>query len=393
MVRYSLLEKASLQKLVVFGFVVMLAFSTSARAHAQKPFSPRSLVVEIFADGVASIEYVLDVDVTYASIEVLLFGGSFENLLVLNHLGELLDYVPIEGGVRIYTLGTYRARITYETTDLTSEVGGIWTFSMDSPVNAEIVLPRDADIISLSQPPISIESVEGRTVLTMPAGDLEVVYTIIVPAEELKIYRPVCLTFQLFADGVVHVNYVIEADITHLTVQISLFGRVFRNVVITNQHGEPLDYNVINGYLIIHTLGAYLVNIEFDTADLTREQAGVWTFTVQVPIESVVVLPARAEIVSVNIPPLSVDEVDGRPELVMPKGDVEIVYMIVVKPTPTPAPTPSPTVSPTPPTPTPAPTPAPTLPEEQFPTELILVAIVAVALVVVVAILLKRRKG
>lgn len=372
MIKYSLLEKIPLQKLGVFGLIVILAFSASAKTHAQEPFSPRSLTIQIFADGVASIEYVLDVDVTYASIEVPLFGESFENLLVLNHLGELLDYVSIERGIRIYTLGTYRVRITYETMDLTSGVGGIWTFSMVSPINVGIVLPRDSDIISINQPPISIESVEDKTVLTMPAGDLEVVYTIVVPVEELKIYQPVRLTFQLFADGVAHVNYVIEADITHLRVEVSLFGKRFENLMITNQHGEPLDYNVINGYLIIHTLRAYLVNIEFDTTDLTWEQAGIWAFTVQVPIESVIILPAKTEIVSLNTPPLSIDKANDRTQLVMPQGNIEIVYMLIVKPTPTPTPTPA---------------------EELFRTELIMVVVAAIALLLVAAVLLKRRRS
>jgi len=158
--------------------LVILAFSTSTVVNAQKSFAPRSLKAEIFADGVVSIEYSLDVNTTYASINVPLFGTDFENIIVLNHLDEPLDFEMVAEGIKIYTLGTHRVRIIYETKDLTSNIGGIWTFSIDSPINVEVALPRNADFISLNKPPISIETIENKTVLLMPYGHLEVVYAI-----------------------------------------------------------------------------------------------------------------------------------------------------------------------------------------------------------------------
>jgi len=170
----------------ILGLIVMLAFSTSVVVYAQEPFYPRSLKVEIFADRVVSIEYSLDVDTTYSFINVPLFGRNFENIIVLNHLGETLDYESIQGGIKIHTLGTYRVWIRYETRDLTRGIGGgVWTFSISSPTNVTVVLPRDADIISLSQSPISIEIVKDKTLLKMLAGDLELVYAVILPVPVL----------------------------------------------------------------------------------------------------------------------------------------------------------------------------------------------------------------
>jgi len=186
MTRDFLLETDSLRELSILGLIMMLAFSAYAPVYAQEPFSPRSLKVEIYADGVVSIEYSLNVDTTYATINVPLFGTSFENILVLNHLAESLDYESIAGGIKIYTLGTYRVWIIYETKDLTSEIGGgFWTFSINSPINFTIVLPRDMDIISLSRSPISIEIVKDKTLLKMLAGELELVYSAILPVPVL----------------------------------------------------------------------------------------------------------------------------------------------------------------------------------------------------------------
>ena len=96
----SLIEKAPLRTLSIFGFIVMLVFPMSAMVYAREPFSSRSLRVEIFADGIVSVEYLLDVDTTYASINVPLFGTPFGDIIVLNHLGEPLDYELTAGVLR-----------------------------------------------------------------------------------------------------------------------------------------------------------------------------------------------------------------------------------------------------------------------------------------------------
>ena len=175
-------KKTSLRELCILGLIMMSALSTSFVIQAQESFSPRSLKVEIFADGVVSVDYLLDADATYASINVPLFGTPSGDIIVLNHLGEPLDYKLIENILKVDTLGTYRVRIMYETNDLTNEIGGgIWTFRMNSPINVTIVLPREADIIP-NKPPIRIETIKNKTMLVMPPGELELVYTIIVLA-------------------------------------------------------------------------------------------------------------------------------------------------------------------------------------------------------------------
>jgi len=178
----SLLKEAPIGRLVIFGLIIILAFPIFSMVYARGPFSSRSLRIEIFADGVVSVDYSLDVDTTYTSVNVPLFGVPFGDIIVLNHLGEPLDYELTVGSLKIDSLGTYRVRIIYETKDLTDEIGGgVWTFHINSPINVTIVLPRDADIIP-NKPPITIENIKDKTILVMPPGDLEILYAIIVSA-------------------------------------------------------------------------------------------------------------------------------------------------------------------------------------------------------------------
>lgn len=174
--RNLLLEKTRLREFGILLLIVMLPFSTSTVC-AEESFSPRSLQVEIFADGAVSIEYSLDMETTHASVDVALFGTPSDDIIVLNHRNEPLDYELTEIGIKIYTLGNYRVHILYDTKDLTDEIGGgIWIFLINSPINVTILLPTQSSVIP-NMSPIRIETLKDKTVLTMPPGDLELVYT------------------------------------------------------------------------------------------------------------------------------------------------------------------------------------------------------------------------
>ena len=162
--------------------MILLVLASSPPVSGQEPFSYRSLRVEIFADGIVNVEISLDVDTTYNSINVPIFGVPLGDLIVINQLNEALDYKLTDGVLQISTLGSYRVRIIYETASLTTEIGGgVWIFRLNSPVNVTIVLPEDADVIP-NMTPISIETIREKTVMLMPPGSIELVYTITIVA-------------------------------------------------------------------------------------------------------------------------------------------------------------------------------------------------------------------
>ncbi len=146
--------------------------------YAQQPFTSESLTVTVYTDGTVHVEYVVAVSPDAPSVDVRLLGETFESLTVADEDGFPLEYELLNSILTVITLGSSQVTISYDTADLTNKTGKYWTLSFNSPVEAVIILPPEAVIISLSCVPESIESREGRTILTMPKGTLEVTYTI-----------------------------------------------------------------------------------------------------------------------------------------------------------------------------------------------------------------------
>ena len=166
-----------MKKAFALSIVLILAFSLSFTARAQ-PVFPRSLIFTVYEDGAVFVDYELDVDPTYPSVNVTLFGYTFENLMVVDGEGLPLTFSLSNNTVTVNTLGSSTVRISYTTLDLTSKFGRYWSFNVSVPVTSVIVLPERASIISLNKVPDSIESRGGKTVVTMPSGDIEITYVV-----------------------------------------------------------------------------------------------------------------------------------------------------------------------------------------------------------------------
>ena len=152
-------------------------FSSSLTVRAQ-PASPESLIFTVYEDGAVYVDYKLDVDPTYPSVNVTLFGRTFENLMVVDERGLPLSFSLFNNTISVNTLGSSSIRISYTTMDLTSKFGRYWSFNVSTPIPSTIVLPKGASILSLNEVPESIVSRDGSTVITMPPGSVEVTYVV-----------------------------------------------------------------------------------------------------------------------------------------------------------------------------------------------------------------------
>ncbi len=169
---------------IMFSITLLLFILTINPIYAEQTYTPSTLVMTFFEDGVVQVEYEIKANITYPTIDIALFGEVYENIIIVNHDGIPLDYTLIAGGIVVDTLGSSAVKITYFTSDLTTKSGRIWTLTADTPTKARIILPSEATIISLSNIPTEIKSFDGQTLLTMPEGRLEVTYTlaVMVPA-------------------------------------------------------------------------------------------------------------------------------------------------------------------------------------------------------------------
>jgi len=136
------------------------------------------------------------------------------------------------------------------------------------------------------------------------------------------------LVFTVYADGVVAVDYTADVDPTLARVNITLFGSLYQDLIVEDQDGLPLDFSAIDSGLIVDTLASTSVSFYYVTPDLTDKSAQIWVFSVSTNISSSVLLPEGSTIVGINVDPLTMSSLDGRPVLTMPAGEVEVTYTV-----------------------------------------------------------------
>jgi uncharacterized membrane protein len=136
------------------------------------------------------------------------------------------------------------------------------------------------------------------------------------------------ISFEVYADGIVRIDYSVDVDPTRPRINVSLIGSILLDVFIEDQDGLPLDYIKIADGVSIETLGSALVYISYSTPDLTNKSGHTWVFSVSTPVTSNVLLPEESAIVNLNRVPLSMSSIDERLLLIMPSGYSEVSYTI-----------------------------------------------------------------
>ena len=158
--------------------ILLSLIASTTLAVGQEYYSPNELSFTVYDDGYVVVDYTVDVDPTMVRVNVTLFGSLYQNMLILDQDLLILDSTPTGDGLTIDTLGAISASLWYETTDLTGKAGQIWTFAVSTPITSTILLPEGSTIFSLSDVPLEMGSLNGRVLLTMPLGDLEISYTV-----------------------------------------------------------------------------------------------------------------------------------------------------------------------------------------------------------------------
>jgi uncharacterized membrane protein len=136
----------------------------------------------------------------------------------------------------------------------------------------------------------------------------------------------------VYRDGWVHVKVEAAVDPTEPSATLQLLSSSINNVLVTDEGGEPLAYDVKGANITIYTLGASKVVLEYDTVALTSMTAGVWTISFTSPYPLTLILPENATIMYFNAPPSSIrSEGSGhgsRLVLELSPGSWEISYVL-----------------------------------------------------------------
>ena len=141
---------------------------------------------------------------------------------------------------------------------------------------------------------------------------------------------PHALSLTVYFDGYVLVEYDLEVDPTSPAVNVTLFGQVLEDVTVEDQEGLPLDHSFTDGEITVYSLGAEKLTITYNTQDLTKKEGRYWTLETNVTTNATMVLPSGASILSLNRVPQMIESSDGQVLLVMPKGPVQVTYVLGV---------------------------------------------------------------
>jgi len=138
--------------------------------------SNRTLDLFLFPDGSTHVTYSLESDPFLLDTEVSLYGDSFENLVAEDENGFPLTTQSEKNLLQVETLGSSNILINYDTYSLISKDGKIWSFEIDSPVEFNVIMPKNSVIVGMSTFPIDMNVDFDRTKILLPSGMAEITY-------------------------------------------------------------------------------------------------------------------------------------------------------------------------------------------------------------------------
>jgi uncharacterized membrane protein len=159
-------------KLKIFLLFLILTQTTIVKATT----NPHEIMVSIQSDGVTSLDYQFQAEITSLETNITLIGKSYQDLFIINEDGLPLDFEEFSEYITVFSLGSNLINVSYVTAELTSKTNVIWSLNITIPISSKIVLPNDSTIINLNVFPLEIKTDNEKTILIMPAGNVVVEY-------------------------------------------------------------------------------------------------------------------------------------------------------------------------------------------------------------------------
>ena len=142
----------------------------------------RSVDFTIYPDGTTHVSQQSTADPTEPELKVPLFGKSIDNFVVQDEDGLLLSFEIDSKGATIQTFGASSVSIEYDSYDLVSKKGKIWTFAIDSPVDYTITMPDEATVVDIANPDFIDTIDEKRISLLKGKNQIEYFFSTSGPA-------------------------------------------------------------------------------------------------------------------------------------------------------------------------------------------------------------------
>ncbi len=169
----SILSTMVRMPIIALGFVVL-----AVGMPIQSSLSAlRTIDFIIYQDGSTHVFYQTEADSLSPDFTVKLFGDTIENFVAQDENGLLLETNMKDNIATIETFGASSLTIDYDTHDLVSKDGKIWSFTVDAPLEHTVLMPKNTVIVGMNTIPQSIEIIDEQSYLLLPLGHTEISYS------------------------------------------------------------------------------------------------------------------------------------------------------------------------------------------------------------------------
>ncbi len=138
--------------------------------------SLKTLDLIVYPDGTTHVSQQSTADIQDPELTVSLFGKTTDNFVAQDQDGLLLTYEINGNNAKIQTFGASSVSIDYDSYDLVSKEGKIWTFKIDSPIDYTLTMPEDTVIVGMSNFPDLVETLDNKPHLSLSHGPNEINY-------------------------------------------------------------------------------------------------------------------------------------------------------------------------------------------------------------------------
>ncbi len=142
----------------------------------------RSLDLIIYSDGSTHVTSEIEVVTQQPDFQINLFGSIIDNFVAIGENGYLLESEVIADSATVQTFGSASISVEYDIHDLISKEGRIWSFEINAPSDYSLLLPENTVIIGMSNLPQSMEIIDDKSKLLLPAGQSQIDYIFGSPA-------------------------------------------------------------------------------------------------------------------------------------------------------------------------------------------------------------------
>jgi uncharacterized membrane protein len=151
---------------------IAIGIILAALAPAQHSYGEvRALDFTVYPDGTTHISQELSADPQDPELTISLFGSTADNFVAQDENGVLLSFDIVKTKATIQTFGATNVSIDYDTYDLVSKKGKIWTLSIKPSVDYTITMPEETVIVGMTNFPELVETVDNKQHLSLPKGE------------------------------------------------------------------------------------------------------------------------------------------------------------------------------------------------------------------------------